>query len=566
MPTPGFSFGGEITVTADYYGYKSDPDSSQPGRRPAQLYRILFDPIINFSENFAIPFNIHLTTPETNTTTPSVPHPTLAQYFENPANAFGFSSITPRLGWANLFLGSHSPVYSPLSVGDQQIFGGGFDLKPGKFQFAASYGVSQRAIEPDTSRNIQGAFRRDMAMARVAFGDPNGSQFGINVVHAHDDPTSISNTIASIIPAHAAPEDTSIHIPADTVRLRAEEGYVASTDVKLKLGDAFTFAAEAAASIFTRDQSAAEKPISGNPFGSLVTTRTSTRADFAGSASIGWQKTAWGIKLTGLYMGAGFEPIGYSFVQPDKLEVSVQPMLKLFDGGFTLDGSVGERRNNLSGTLGASTTQFIGDANLHATFSDAFDIGGHYSNFGVRNDLANDTLKVQNVSQSFGLDPMLTLRSDAMTHTLSGSAGFDEYDDFNTISGAASSNKMRTAILSYLLSLNSSPLTLGVTGSYVENILATGPLIIRSAQARIGYSFFRNGLRAGFSATVASSSSVLDPTDDQLFLKLDLRIRATSTIDFTASFENNEYQYGNPLPKGKSFREMLARLGATAKF
>ncbi len=571
LPTPGVSVGGSITITSDFYNYKADPDTAQPGRRPPSLYRILFSPTINFSENFAIPFNINLSTPETNTTTPSTPHPTLAQYFENPANAFGFSSITPKLGWAELFVGSHSPTYSALSVGDQQIFGGGFDLKPGIVQLAASYGTSQRAIEPDTAKNIQGAYRRDMYMARIAFGNPKGSQVGVNLVRAKDDASSLHNTIASIIPAHIAEGDTSrsVLIPADTVRLRAEEGFVASTDFKLQFSDAFSFIGEAALSSFTRDQSSPEKVFSGNPLAFAQTTRTSTRADFAGTAALQLQQTAWGVKLSSLYMGAGFVPVGYSFVQPDRLEFSIAPNIHLFEDAFTLDGSVGERINNLSGTKAATTTQLIASVNLSAAISDAFNLSARYSNFGVRNDLTLDTLKVQTVSQSLSFDPTLTLRGATLTHIITASIGIDDYKDFNTISGVQASNNTRSVLGSYSIALNDIPLTVTIIGSYLENALPQplGTVIIRSAGGRTSYSFLQGAITPSLSVTASGSTTGISPTDDQLFVKFDVRLRPTKFLEFTASAGNNQYQYGNPLSsKGKSFKETLVRLALTTRF
>ena len=98
--TPWVSVSGNASLTADFYDYTSDPLAAQKGRRPTQLYRLVFNPTITFGGLFAIPFNIMLTLPETNVTTPIIQNPSLGEYILNPANAFGFSSIAPRIGWA----------------------------------------------------------------------------------------------------------------------------------------------------------------------------------------------------------------------------------------------------------------------------------------------------------------------------------------------------------------------------------------------------------------------------------------------------------------------------------
>lgn len=566
IPTPAVSFGGSITLTADFYNYTSTPDSAQKGRRPPSLFRLLFNPVLSFGDNISFPFNIHLTTPETNTLTPSISKPSLAQFLENPANSFGFSSITPKIGWAGFSLGSHSPNYSALSVGDQQIFGAGFDLKPGNFRIAASYGTSQRAIEPDTSKNIQGAYRRDMYMARAAFGKEDGVMIGLNIVRAKDDPTSIQNTIVSITPAHIIPTDTSFHVPADTIRLRAEEGFVASTDLKMQLGDGITFGGEVALSSFTRDLSSPEKAISGNPLSFAQTTRTSTRADLAGTATLGIQKKIWGLKFTGLYMGAGFAPIGYAFVQADRLEFSIAPNLHLFDNKFSINGSIGERTNNLSKTKGETTTQIIGSANMSADIGEAFNLSAQYSNFGIRNDQSFDSLKIQTVSQSLSIDPTLTLQMSSMTHIIAASFAIDDYKDFNVVSGATGSNDTKTLLGSYTAALNSIPLTVNLLASYMENRLSVGTLIIRSIGTTIGYSFFNRKLMPTFSVTASGSTLGAAPTDEQIFYKFGIRWRLAKMLDLMATIGNNSYLYGDPIPKGSAFKETIIQLSVTTQF
>ncbi|HET7153670.1 MAG TPA: hypothetical protein VFJ29_07860 [Candidatus Kapabacteria bacterium] len=564
--TPPVSFGGSLTVTADLYSYSATPDSAQKGRRPPSVYRVLFSPTLSFGKDISFPLNLNFTTPETNTLTPSVRAPTLAQFFENPANAFGFSSFTPRIAWAQFSLGSTIPNYSALSAGNQQIFGGGFDLKPGSFEFAASVGTSQRAIEPDTANHIAGAYRRDMYMTRLAFGKEESGVIGLNLVYAKDALGSVNNTISSITPAHVSPTDSTVIVPADTVRLNAQEGVVASIDAKMHLSDAVSIKAEGAISSFTNDESSPEKQVSGDPFTILQQPRTSTRIDFAGTGEIAYKQKAWGMRFTGLYMGAGFVPVGYIFTQADKLEFTWSPYLRLFDNRYSFDGSIGERINNLSGTVGETTTQLIGSANLNAEITDAFSLSAQYSNFGIRNDQTLDSLKVETVSQSLSITPSLTLQQESMTHTITASFDIDVFKDYNVISGASGSNDTRTLMGSYTVALNSIPLSVGLLGSYMENRLSTGTLIIRSVGATLGYAFFDRKLMPSVSVTGSGSTLGSAPTDDQVFFKFSLRWQAMKKLDLTASVTNNNYTYGDPLPQGSAFRETLFQFAASTRF
>jgi hypothetical protein len=564
--SPFLSVTGSFMVTSDLYSSSASPDSAQPARRPSGLYRLIFTPTLAIGDFISLPFNIILTSPETNTNTPSTPHPTLSQFFENPANSLGFSSFSPKIGWAQFNAGSFTPVLTPLTAGDQQIFGGGFDLKPGSLQFAASVGVAQRAIESDTAHRTIGRYRKDMYTARAAIGKADSSHFGLNVVYAKDAASSLANNIISIAPAHPSPDDPSVTIPTDTVRLRAEEGTVASADFGVAIADGISFQGEAATSIFTRDQSSTEQAIAGNPLGGLLTTRTSTRADFAGNSSLSLRQKLWGISLSGIYMGAGFVPIGYAFFQADRFEWKASPELHLFNRKLDLRGSIGERVNNLSKTKGETSTLLIGSTSMNAEISDAFSLSVSYSNFGLRNDQTSDTLKVQNVSQSLSIDPTLTIMSETMSHMISLSMGLDSYDDFNTITGAQSSNKTRSLVFTYNVSFTKNPLSLGTTETYLENELPTGALIIRSAGVTGGYALFDRKLFPSLSVTTSGSTDGTGVTDDQLFLKAALRWEVIKNVSLQGSWGNNHYNYGNPAIHGSAFKEQLVQLALTTRF
>lgn len=562
---PAVRVSGSLTLTADYYDYDASPDSAQKGRRPAQLYRVMFTPTIDFGGDLSLPINLNFLTPETNTLTPSVPSPTLPQILQNPANAFGLSSITPKLKWAQFHLGSHSPTYSELTAGDQPLFGAGFDLTPGEFRVSASLGATQRAVEPDTARNSAGTYRRDQYMARIGYGSEGKTTVSLNAVFAKDDPSSLRSNIVRIVPSHALAEDTAVVVPPDTVRLLAAEGMVTSLSLKVVVAEGIELTGEGALSSFTRDQSASIVDVE-NPLDFITPMRASTRADVGGNAALSFAFDAWGIKLSGVYLGAGFVPIGYAFGQSDKLELTVAPYLNLFDNALALRGSIGQRVNNLSSTAGETATHLIGSASINANISEALSIAAQYSNYGVRNSQVGDTLKVQNVSQSLSIDPTLALQTGGMLHTLTTSLALDKYDDFNVITGRESSNDTRTAFASYSASFDSLPLSLGLIGSYIENRLFEGDLIVRSIGANIGYSLFDRVLEPRASITIGSSTFAGDATDEQLFVKLGLRFRAGQMLSIGVDYGSNSYTYGNPLLRGTSYSESLAQLTLTTQF
>ena len=564
--TPWVTVTGNASITADFYDHSSDPPGSQAGRRPAQLYRLVFSPTITLGGLISLPFNIMLTLPETNTTTPTIQSPSFGQYITNPANAFGFSSFAPRIGWAQFFLGSHTPQYSTLSNSDLPLFGAGIDFQPLGLRIAASGGVVQRAVEPDSSRGTPATYRRDVYMGRIGTASNDSLTFGLNVVYARDDVSSIQNNVVTIIPQRTVDGDSTIILPADTIRLRPEEGMMASVDVVLGLAKGMNITAEAAVSSFTRDQTSDVKSIDGNPLDLVTTTRVSTRVDLAGTASFNVKSNVWGFSVTTLYMGAGYVPIAQPYQQSDRFEWKVAPSLQLFGGDVAINATVGHRINNLSGTKGETLSQAIYGGTVNAQFSDGFSTMFRYSNFGIRNKRDLDTLRVENVSQSFGIDPSLMIDGEDVLHTLNASLGLDTYDDFNVVSGVESSNDMRSAIINYLGSIKPVPLSVGVNASYVENILFTGLFIVRSVGGMIAYRFLNGDVVSSVSITNSSTTFGPSPSDQQLFFKASVRWRITKTTAFLASYGNNNYTYGNPSSRSTAFTERMIQLALSTSF
>ncbi|NQW29296.1 MAG: hypothetical protein HQ472_02130 [Ignavibacteria bacterium] len=557
---------GNVSLTADLYDFTSDPTGKQAGRRPKQLYRLVFSPTITLGGLVTLPFNIMLTLPETNVTTPSLQNPSIGEYLLNPANAFGFSSFAPRIGWAQFYLGSHTPQYSTLSNSDLPLFGAGIDFQPLGMRIAASGGVVQRAIEPDSVRGSPATYRRDLYMGRVGTAENDNLTFGVNVVYARDDGGSLQNNVVALVPERIVNGDFSIVIPPDTLRLRPEEGMMASADVKYILSKSISFKAEGAVSSFTRDQTSEIKSIEGNPLDLVTKTRVSTRVDYAGTASVDIKDSWWGVSLTALFMGAGYVPLAQPYQQSDRLEWRIAPFIKVFDGDLLCNAVVGYRINNLSGTKGETLSQVITNGNIQIQMTQEFSTLIRYSNFGVSNQRDQDTLRIKNVSQSFGFEPLLMVEGDEVSHTVNASVGIDTYDDFNVVSGISSSNNMRSASLNYLASIISVPLSIGVNGNYIENALFTGVFIVRSMGGMVSYRFMNGDIIPSLALTNSSSTFGSNNADQQLFFKASLRWRITKRTSFNASYGSNNYTYGNPSPRGNSFSERLVQLAFSTSF
>jgi hypothetical protein len=243
-------------------------------------------------------------------------------------------------------------------------------------------------------------------------------------------------------------------------------------------------------------------------------------------------------------------------------------MLNLFNGDFTLSGTIGQRVNNLSETKGEAMTQTIANGQMSLRFSDVFSLSSSYSNFGMRNNRQNplDSQRIQNVSESFSIDPMLTFTIGSVMHTVTASIGIDRFDDFNVVSGVESSNNTRSAVLAYTGILEAIPLTIGANTSRVENILTNGTLKVESYGVNASYRLLAGQLVPTLSMTLANSRFGSTPSDIQTFLRAGMRWRATKNLVLLANYGVSSYTYGTATTKGTGFTEQTLQLSVNTTF
>lgn len=547
---PFVQFSGSAEVSNDVYDFWTNYANSEPARRPPNLTRLVFTPTITIGDLISLPFNIQISSRETNFTTPLTENPTLAQFLENPLNNIGFISVSPKIGWAKLYLGTHTPIYSELTAGDQPIFGAGFDLTPGKFELASSAGIAQRAVDPDSTHGIKGAYRRSVYMTKIGFGNPDSSCVALNILKMSDDPNSIRVT------------------KVDSSTPQAQEGIVSSLNFGVQIAEPLRLSGEVAVSGFTMDLAAIKADALNIIPDALLSTRVSTRADAAGMLAIDFNQKTWGVRTSGKYIGPGYFTAGYPYLTPDRLEFLVAPRVALFNGGLSLSTSVGYRVNNLTETKGATMTQFIGSANAMATLSDAFSISAQYANFGVRNNEKNDTIKIESVSNSFSVSPTYTLQASGSTHMFNATFSLDAFSDLNTITGAQASNNTRNIQGVYSLSLLSIPLTSMLMLGNLVNHLPAYDLTINSSAVEFSYDLLDGKLSPMIGGGYAESSvkdTATHSPDIQRILRAGIRYQISKLLTFRMVGSMTGFSYGGSR-SGEFFRESLLSSSISAQF
>jgi hypothetical protein len=537
-------FNGSMTITGDVYDFSSTPAGAELPRRPVNLWRLMFTPSITIGDVITLPFNIMLSSRETNTTTQSLSAPTLSQFLQNPMNNIGMMSFAPRIGWAQASLGSHVPDYSEFSTGDEQIFGAGIELKPGKLRFAANGGTSQRAIEPDSAKGIVGAYARRMYSTKLGYGNEESGFVDFNIVRAKDDATSISKHPLTIYP---------------------QEGLVLTTNFQFGLGEKTKLTGEIGGSAYTRDMDADLASTSSPVPESIYKHRISTSTDYAGALALNYSEKAWGFKLGSKYIGAGYFSLAFPYMQPDRLDFLAAPYAKLFQNALTMNGSIGYRTNNLSKTKGSTSSQIIGSFNALAMLSENFSFNARYANYGIRNRMAVDTLKVDMVTNSLSLSPTLVIPSSTMVNTVSLSYSIDAYNEVNTMTTQQMNNNTQSLMGMYMTSFIEVPLSTNLIATYMTNDVPNNNLKLLSVSAGGSYRFMEGKLQPSLTITYSKNSLASFTADQQWLFRLGVQWMLTNTLAFNVAATSNSYTYGSSKPN-VSFRETFLETSLSMQF
>lgn len=534
-----FHVSGDLGISTEFYDFTTNDSTLHP-RRPDFNYRLFFNPVFHFGEKISLPVSLVATKRFNSAYLPLPNYDNPLQSLTNPNNAIG---LHPTFGWATFHLGSHTADFSELSTGNLPVFGAGVDLRPGVLRLAYTYGVQKWALRPDTTLQLSGNYQRRFQALKLGVGYGN-SYFGINTAKVEDVVSSVDSV-------------TRLPHPQEGALATLEAAFEFSQHVKAK--------AEAGASAFTKntfDDKVEDTKISNFPE-YLFTARQSSRLDYASTFSIEANYKNWGLALRRKKLGAGFEPLGFGFVETDVLDYTASPRLQLFQNKFLLHATIGQRTDNLSHTKLSTTKRLIASGNMMAIFSKSFSLSANYSNYGARNNVANDTLRLEFVSRNLAVTPVLRIQRNDLSHTLSFTFGLSDFDDKNLFSGELATNRTQTLSSSYTFARRQ--FTVMATGSYMQNDRSTGALDIRTVMLQPGYGFLKRKLNIS-TGLVWSVIGQEGYTDSRRFvLRPRVRWRLTKQLTFDAQGSLNMYRYGSIRP-GAMYDESYLQTGLTQRF
>jgi hypothetical protein len=322
---------------------------------------------------------------------------------------------------------------------------------------------------------------------------------------------------------------------------------------------------EIAGSIFSRDTRSNEvSDFSPSIPQNVFRPRISSRMDYASVISLGRDGKIFSIKTTGRYYGDGYVPLGYPFLQTDRFDITVDPKLSAFKNKLQLSGSIGRRVNNLSGIRGTTTTQTLGAVNLNLQFTGQFSISAIYSNFGIRNSISNDTLKVNMITNSWNVSPVFMHTTEKCTQYFTLLYAQNTFTDFNTISGELNNNDAGNGVFSYMLSMANKPISFTTMLNYFDNNTSIGKIVTKSVNVSLGYKFLKNRLNTSVGLIIAENKIGADISGSQLMTIFSMKYTVKKKIAFSLNGSVNNYKYGISKP-GITYMENLIRTSITYK-
>jgi hypothetical protein len=304
--------GAETGVYSEAYGI-----SGHAARRPSQTTRIYASPTFQW-------MGLEVGTTLMWSTESELTAQSLNRYYLN-----------PRWSWGQVHAGDYTPMLSRFTAQAVRIRGGGVELTPGKFRFAAAAGQAQSATDLTV---FDAAPRRVIYAGLLGVGDPAGTFIELSALRALDD-----------------------SVGTDTLSVAPQENVVAAIAAGFGLRRV-RFKGEYSASLFSRDIRASELDSLSRPAAGadLFTPRLSSRLDDAWSAEARVSLARGGIAVQVEQVGPGFTSLGNPYLSNDRREARVAANARLLRGRLSTSGSVGLRRDNLASDKRGTTYRRTG--------------------------------------------------------------------------------------------------------------------------------------------------------------------------------------------------------------
>lgn len=473
-----FGYSGGISATTTFYHVEG-----MPRRRDPFFWQLNANLNLNLLGIINAPFSFTLSQQNKSFSQPQ------------PFNRFG---ISPTYKGITLHLGHRTLNFSDYTLAGNLFFGVGLEYKPKDhpLRVSALYG---RFAKPVDKYAEQGQVYAEPTYRRMGYG--------VKVGFEGDDQH------AALIFFRAADDVNSIVLEDSLVTGTTptpEENLVVGIEGGFRFLDRFSFDAEYAYSLFSRDRRIPELFIDSytfiNNLGGLFTPNASSSFTNAFRSQLAYQGNRFQMNLGYRRVDPGYTTHGSSFLNNDLEDITVGLSVPVFSNRVTLNVNGGLQHNNLEKQNTSEVRRVIFSSSASISASEKLNINLNYSNFStsthqmlIRSNILSDTLEFYQVTRSAMATVNYLIGSENRQSTLFITGNFqDATDNQGNGSKFMSGNAGYAFKIGEMWSANSSFSINNSEASGFINLTA-GPVL------GLNRSFFDNRVRSNFSYSLLNS-------------------------------------------------------------
>lgn len=380
---------------------------------------------------------------------------------------------------------------------------------------------------------------------------------GFNIVKGKDDVGSIATpyTLPTYSVATPKPEDNFI-VSFDT-HFKTEKGWYGQTEL--------------ATTITTRDATVLPPSLLVKDFKPFLNTNMSSYRDHAFQLGFGKKNKNWDVGFSTKYLGAGYNTMGYPFVQNDRLQYAINTRLNAWKNKINITASLGQRFGNWNHTTGPNRTkQIIANANVFAQLNDHFSLNANYNNSGFTVPGFGGT---RNVGNDLGVNSAYTWSNTKMSNLLSLTYNWSKYTETTIAPPFFTTNNTHTAMLLYVPTFFNKPnISPDFSMMYFSNI-SSFPTKMKIVSASSSISWNRPKKKINFRGQLLYNTTTINPftANKNLLATLGADYKITKKLSWNTSMTANLFKYGNelnPQPQllGASYLESTLRTSLQYRF
>jgi len=181
----------------------------------------------------------------------------------------------------------------------------------------------------------------------------------------------------------------------------------------------------------------------------------------------------------------------------------------------------------------------------------------------MRNDIQNDTLRIEFISQNFSVTPMFKFKTSETEHTITLTYNAAVFEDKNLLTGVLGSNNVKTFSGNYSVGIGK--LSFGLMAFRTQNKRLNYEQIINTASFRVGLAILKKALNISTSVVYSSVAQTAQSADSRLLFRPQVRwkLPKQTSINLTGSFQ--AYQYGS-VRNNASYKETLLQVAVNKGF